>query len=99
MAELSPKDVHDIADLARLELTAAEAEKMRVELSAILGYIEQLKECDVTGVEPMTHAVPMDCPLRDDAPAPSLTADEALSGAPRRAEGFFEVPKIIEGGN
>ena len=45
---------------------------------------------------PMTHAVPMDCPLRDDAVAPSLTADEALAAAPRRVDDLFEVPKIIE---
>lgn len=93
---LSAKDVHDIADLARLALTSAEAEKLGGELSAILGYIEQLKECDTSGVEPMTHAVPMDCPLRPDVAAASLSADEALGGAPRRAEGFFEVPRIIE---
>jgi aspartyl-tRNA(Asn)/glutamyl-tRNA(Gln) amidotransferase subunit C len=95
MAELTSKDVHDIADLARLALGAEEAERLRGELSKILGFIEQLQECDTAGIEPMTHAVPMDCPLRDDIADPSLTPDEALGGAPRRAEGFFEVPKII----
>ena len=44
----------------------------------------------------MTHAVPVDCPLREDVVLPSLTPDQALAAAPRRAEDFFEVPRIIE---
>jgi aspartyl-tRNA(Asn)/glutamyl-tRNA(Gln) amidotransferase subunit C len=96
MADLTREEVEDIALLARLELQPDEAERLRGELGAILGYIDKLRACDTTGVEPMTHAVPMDCPLREDVVAPSLPADDALAAAPASADGFFQVPKIIE---
>ena len=99
MAELSLKEVEEIALLARLAITSEEAERLRGELSAILGYVEKLKACDTSGVEPMTHAVPMDCPLRPDELRESLAADAALAAAPRRADDFFEVPRIIETGD
>ena len=93
------KDVHDLAMLARLKLADAEAEKLRGELAGILGYIDKLSLVDTAGVEPMTHAVPMDCPLREDVATASLSSDEALAAAPARAEDFFEVPKIIDDAN
>lgn len=96
MVELSLKEVEEIALLARLQLSADETERLRGELSSILGYIEKLKACDVTGVEPMTHAVPMDLPLREDVLGPSLSTDEALAAAPKRAEDSFSVPRVIE---
>ena len=94
---ISREEVEELALLARLELGADEAERLRAELSAVLDYVGQLAEVDTEGVEPMTHAVPLDCPLRPDLVAPSLTVDEALAGAPRGDEGFFVVPRIIEG--
>jgi aspartyl-tRNA(Asn)/glutamyl-tRNA(Gln) amidotransferase subunit C len=96
MADLSLKEVEEIALLARLQLSADEAERLRGELSGILGYIEKLKACDVSGVEPMTHAVPMDLPLRADELAPSLSTDAALAAAPARVEDSFSVPRVIE---
>jgi aspartyl-tRNA(Asn)/glutamyl-tRNA(Gln) amidotransferase subunit C len=96
MAELSLKEVEEIALLARLQLTADETERLRGELSGILGYIEKLKACDVEGVEPMTHAVPMDLPLRPDELAPSLSTEDALAAAPRRVDDSFSVPRVIE---
>ena len=96
MPDLTREEVEEIALLARLELTAAEVERLRGELGAILGYIDKLRACDTTGVEPMTHAVPMDLVLRDDRVEPSLPVEEALAAAPRSTDGFFEVPKIIE---
>jgi aspartyl-tRNA(Asn)/glutamyl-tRNA(Gln) amidotransferase subunit C len=96
MADLTLKEVEEIALLARLELAPDEAERLRAELGAILGYVEQLKSCDVTGVEPMTHAVPMDLPLRADVAEPSIPVDDALAAAPRREDDFFAVPKIID---
>jgi aspartyl-tRNA(Asn)/glutamyl-tRNA(Gln) amidotransferase subunit C len=96
MAELSQKDVEEIAMLARLELTGEEIDRLRGELSGILGYIEKLRACDTTGVEPMTHAVPMDCPLRPDELKESLPAEAALAGAPKRVDDSFAVPRVIE---
>jgi len=67
------------------------------ELDGILGYIETVQGLDTANVEPMTHAVPFDCPMRPDHLGPSLTVDEALGNAPRRRESSFEVPRIVPG--
>lgn len=88
MDALTRDDVEQIALLARLALDDAELEEMRVDLTAILAHMDVLAEVDTTGVEPMTHAVPMDLSLRDDAPAPSLPA-------PPHDDGFFVVPHVI----
>jgi aspartyl-tRNA(Asn)/glutamyl-tRNA(Gln) amidotransferase subunit C len=96
MAAITRHEVEEIALLSRLRLADGEAERLRGELAQILGYVEKLQALDTTGVEPMTHAVPLDCPLRADAVAPSLSADEALADAPQRIDDFFGVPRIIE---
>ena len=69
---------------------------MAVHLAGILGYIEKLKELDVTGVEPTAHAVPMVNVMRADVVRPSLTHEEAMANAPAQANGLFMVPKIVE---
>jgi aspartyl-tRNA(Asn)/glutamyl-tRNA(Gln) amidotransferase subunit C len=84
--------------LARLELSDDELERLTRELDAILGYMALLDRLDVSGVEPTTHAVPLDLPLRDDALGTQLDVEAALGDAPRREGPFFEVPKIIEVG-
>jgi aspartyl-tRNA(Asn)/glutamyl-tRNA(Gln) amidotransferase subunit C len=94
---VSRAEVDELALLARLELGDAESERLRGELSAMLDYVAQLAAVDTTGVEPMTHAVPLDCPLRPDKLGPSLSVDEALADAPQRIDDFFAVPRIIEG--
>jgi aspartyl-tRNA(Asn)/glutamyl-tRNA(Gln) amidotransferase subunit C len=96
MASISKAEVEEIAVLARLRLDDAEVERLRGELTAILGYAEKLQSLDTEGVEPMTHAVPLDCPLRTDEVGASLPADEALADAPQRVDDFFGVPRIIE---
>src|SRR5687767_14525901 len=95
MAELTRAEVDEIALLARLELDDAEAERLRGDLSAILAHMDRLRDLDTTGVEPMTHAVPVDLPLRPDEIDPSLPVADALAGAPERADDCFQVPAII----
>jgi aspartyl-tRNA(Asn)/glutamyl-tRNA(Gln) amidotransferase subunit C len=97
MVSITRSEVEELALLARLRLEDDELERLRGELAAILEYAGQLQAVDTTGVEPMTHAVPLDCPLRADEVAPSLTTDEALAAAPARVDDFFSVPRIIEG--
>lgn len=96
MADITLDEVWEIAALARLHLSDEEASRLRRDLGAILAYVEKLRALDTTGVEPMTHAVPMECPLRDDVVMPSLPVEEALAAAPRRENDLFEVPKIID---
>ena len=94
MSRIKPEEVREIAVLARLALGQDEVARMTQDLDAILGYVNALRELDTAAVEPMTHAVPFDCPLRPDVVAPSLTVDEALANAPRREASFFQVPRI-----
>ncbi|HET8540253.1 MAG TPA: Asp-tRNA(Asn)/Glu-tRNA(Gln) amidotransferase subunit GatC [Anaeromyxobacter sp.] len=94
---LSLEEVRRIAALARLRLSPEEEETFAVQLSAILGYVEQLRELDVSAVEPMTHALAEgDVPLRADALQPSLSPADALANAPAREGTCFKVPRIIE---
>jgi len=89
-------DVKYVAHLARISLTPDEEKKLAAQLGGILGYIEKLKELDVTGVEPTAHAVPLINVTRADEIRPSLTHEDALRNAPKQANGLFIVPKIVE---
>jgi aspartyl-tRNA(Asn)/glutamyl-tRNA(Gln) amidotransferase subunit C len=89
-------DIKYVAHLARIALTSDEEKKLAAQLGGILGYIEKLKELDVTNVEPTAHAVPMVNVTRADEVKDSLPHDEALRNAPRQASGLFIVPKIVE---
>jgi aspartyl-tRNA(Asn)/glutamyl-tRNA(Gln) amidotransferase subunit C len=89
-------DIKYVAHLARIALTPDEGKRLAAQLGGILGYIEKLKELDVTGVEPTAHAVPMVNVMRADEIRPSLPQEDALRNAPRAANGLFIVPKIVE---
>jgi aspartyl-tRNA(Asn)/glutamyl-tRNA(Gln) amidotransferase subunit C len=89
-------DIKYVAHLARIALTPDEEKKLAAQLGGILGYIEKLKELDVSNVEPTAHAVPMVNVTRADEIRESLEHDEAMRNAPREANGLFIVPKIVE---
>jgi len=94
---LSLEEVRRIAALARLRLTPEEERTFAGQLSAILDHVAELRELDVTGVEPMTHALAGEGPdLRVDVLLPSLPPEEALANAPAREGTYFKVPRIIE---
>ncbi len=97
MSRITAEEVRELALLARLALSDEEVARMTGDLAAILNYVDALRELDTAGVDPMTHAVPFDCPLREDRVAPSLSVDEALANAPRREANFFQVPRIVPG--
>ena len=89
-------DVKYIAHLVRISLSPAEEQKLGAQLGNILGYIEKLRELDVSQVEPTAHAVPLINVTRPDEIRPSLPTEEALRNAPAQANGLFLVPKIVE---
>jgi aspartyl-tRNA(Asn)/glutamyl-tRNA(Gln) amidotransferase subunit C len=89
-------DVKYVAHLARIQITPAEEQKLGAQLHNILGYIEKLRQLDVSNVEPTAHAVPMVNVTRPDETRPSLSNEDALRNAPARAGGLFIVPKIVE---
>lgn len=96
--QLSKEEIQHIAKLARLELTDAELEKYGGQLSAVLNYIDQLKEVDVKGVEPTAQVTGMTNVLREDE-IRDWDKDEieaALKDAPEREERFIKVKRVIE---
>jgi len=88
--------VQHIAKLARIAVSDQEVAALAPELSNILGWVEQLQEVDVTGVEPMTAVIPNRLRLREDAVTDGGYRDAVLANAPRAEHGFFAVPKVIE---
>lgn len=89
-------DIHYVANLARIALSPDQEARLAAQLGDILGYVKKLEELDVTGVEPMAHAVPLANVLRTDEVQPSIPQEAALSNAPKQANGLFVVPKIVE---
>ena len=88
--------VRHIAKLARIAVSDAEVEALVPELNNILGWIEQLQEVDVSGVEPMTAVIPNELRMRADVVTDGDRRDAVLKNAPVAEHGFFAVPKVIE---
>ena len=88
--------VRHIARLARIAVTDSDVEALVPELNNILGWIEQLQEVDVTGVEPMTAVIPNTLRLRADEVTDGGIREDVLANAPLAEQGFFAVPKVIE---
>ena len=93
---ITREDVEHVAELARLDLTAAEKEQFISQLNDILTYVNKLNELDTTGVEPTSHVIPMSNALREDAVRPSDDRATMLQNAPEEFHFFFKVPRIIE---
>ena len=88
--------VRRIGRLARIRIEEAEVEQYRAELNVILGFVEQLGEVDVSGVEPMTSVTPMSLRRRDDVVSDGGYAEKIVSNAPLSEDNFFMVPKVVE---
>jgi aspartyl-tRNA(Asn)/glutamyl-tRNA(Gln) amidotransferase subunit C len=96
MARNSELDVAYVARLARLNLTEAETELFQKQLGDVLKYVEKLRELNVGNVEAAAHGIPIFNVFREDEPRDWFTAKEALSNAPRQANGLFIVTKVME---
>ncbi|TIW18268.1 MAG: Asp-tRNA(Asn)/Glu-tRNA(Gln) amidotransferase subunit GatC [Mesorhizobium sp.] len=88
--------VKRVAHLARIAVSEEDAERMTGELNAILGFVEQLNEVDVSGVEPMTSVTPMEMKERQDVVTDGKKATDIVANAPATEENFFLVPKVVE---
>jgi aspartyl-tRNA(Asn)/glutamyl-tRNA(Gln) amidotransferase subunit C len=88
--------VDHVARLARLDLSDQERQRMTAELGKILEHATKIQALDLDEVEPTSHAIPIRNVMRPDETRPSLSQEEALSGAPEVEDGRFKVPSILE---
>jgi aspartyl-tRNA(Asn)/glutamyl-tRNA(Gln) amidotransferase subunit C len=88
--------IRRIAKLARIRVDDTEVATLQTELNAILGYVEQLNEVDVTGIEPLSGGAQMAMRLREDSCTDGDIAEQILANAPDRIGNFFSVPKVVE---
>ena len=89
-------DIEKVARLARLELSEEEKKTFGNQLEQILAYMEQLNRLDTTGVEPTSHAIPIQNVFREDETRSSFPQKEVLGIAPEEEDGHLKVPRIIE---
>jgi aspartyl-tRNA(Asn)/glutamyl-tRNA(Gln) amidotransferase subunit C len=93
---LSIADVAKVAILARLRLSPDELETFTGQLNSIVDYVAQLQELDTAGVEPLAHGIELRNVFRDDVRGPALEREQALANAPKRNQGSFLVPAVLE---
>lgn len=93
---LDPATVRRIALLARIRLEDAEIAPLQAELNSILGWIEQLNEVDVDGIDPITGAAHMALKMREDVVTDGGYVEKVLANAPERIGDYFAVPKVVE---
>jgi aspartyl-tRNA(Asn)/glutamyl-tRNA(Gln) amidotransferase subunit C len=93
---ISAETVLELAHLARLRLEPDEVERMRRDLDAILGYVEQLSELETSDVPPTAHVLDILTPFRSDRVAGLLPVGEVVRNAPQHDEASMIVPRVIE---
>ena len=96
MSTLSRDEVAHLCRLARIEATDAELDRLSGELAVILDAVARVREVAADEVPPMSHPMPLTNVTRPDEPHPSLTPEDALSGAPASEQQRFRVPRILE---
>ncbi|MGB3256517.1 MAG: Asp-tRNA(Asn)/Glu-tRNA(Gln) amidotransferase subunit GatC [Ornithinimicrobium sp.] len=96
MPALSRDDVAHVAMLARIELSEDELDRFAGQLGQIVGWVGQINEVAAADVPPMSHPLPLANVTRPDQVRPSLTAEQALSGAPETDQQRFSVPRILD---
>lgn len=90
------EQVRHVAKLARLDLDETEIFSLQGELNALIGHFADIRDIDVSGVEPKSHAVALSNVWADDVPGPTLSREKALANAKSSKAGLFLVPAIIE---
>jgi aspartyl-tRNA(Asn)/glutamyl-tRNA(Gln) amidotransferase subunit C len=93
---IDAETVRKVAHLARIKTPDDRLEALAGELNGIMAWIDQLNEVDVVGVEPMTSNVAQPLRLREDVVTDGARVDAVLSNAPKSADGFYVVPKVVE---
>lgn len=94
--KISKDDVLYVANLARLNVSEQEAEKLAVEMGSIIDFADMLSEVDTNGIEPTNHAMKMENVFREDVITGSYDRDLILKNAPSKEAGCYSVPKVVE---
>jgi len=92
---ISDETIEYVGILAKLELSAEERENAKKDIGEMLDYIDKLNELDTSGVEPMSHAFPVNNVFREDVPSGTDGREKTLANAPEREGDSFVVPKTI----
>ena len=95
MPDITREEVAHLADLARIDLSDEELDRLAPQLDVILDSVKSISAVAADDVPPTSHAIPLTNVFRDDVVRPGLTAEEALSGAPEVEEQRFSVPRIL----
>lgn len=93
---ISENDVKYVAALSRIYLKDSEVVSLQKDLEKIIGYVTKLGKLDVTGIEPTSHALPLQNVFREDEVKPSLSHEDVMALAIEKKDGSFKVPKVIE---
>ena len=96
-ARITLEQVRHVAKLSRLALSEEQLGRLAPQLESILQYVAKIDQVDVSGVEPMAHALTLRNVMRDDVVEPSLPLEKVLQNAPETDGPFFKVPKVIGG--
>jgi aspartyl-tRNA(Asn)/glutamyl-tRNA(Gln) amidotransferase subunit C len=91
-----PEEVRRLAKLARLRFSPDDETRLAGEMTRILDYIDQLKEVDVDGVEPLLHVLDLENVFRPDEATQRITREQALQNAPKSDGDYVRVPKVID---
>lgn len=95
--KVTKEDIANVAVLSRLSVSEAEADKYMGQMDKILTYMDNLSQLNTESVKPTTYALPMQNVFREDVVRESLDREAALANAPLREDGYFKVPKVLEG--
>ncbi len=94
--KITKEEVKYVANLARLNLSEAEAERLETQMADIIAFADTLSEFDTAGIEPTNHAIRVENVLREDVERASADRDALLSCAPEKQAGCYSVPKVVE---
>lgn len=94
--KVTKETIEHVANLARLNISEAEKEKLTLDMENILSYVDKLNELDTSDVKPMEHVIPIQNVLREDVVTGSFERDKLLKSAPSHEDGCYKVPKVVE---
>lgn len=94
---LTPQEVRKVAELARLHLSEEELALQTRHINELVARFQKLQQLDVEGIEPTSHCIPVYNVFREDVERPALEPEAILANAPEARDGFFIVPRIVEG--